>query len=84
MNSRPRHAVSIFRPSCTAFLLAPVKTGLAGIGYGATLSVLKYIEVEFEMVYFLLHLYGTKCVILSGTFANVEQYSVKYKFLQSK
>lgn len=50
MNSRPRQAVKSFRPVRAAFFRMPVKSGRAGTGYEATLSLLKYIEAELEMV----------------------------------
>lgn len=79
MNSRPRQAVSSFRPPCAALFLMLVKSGRAGVGYETTLSVLKYIEVEFEMVKNFLLLYQTMCVRLSDTFANIDQSSNKNK-----
>lgn len=64
MNSRPRQAVKSFRPVRAAFFRMPVKSGRAGTGYETTLSLLKYIGVEFEMVKKFCYICNVHCALL--------------------
>lgn len=77
MNSRPRQAVKSFRPVRAAFFRMPVKSGRAGTGYEATLSLLKYIEVEIEMVKKFITFVLVLCVSFCKDFCKCKMYFAK-------
>lgn len=80
MNSRPRQAVRSFRPVRAAFFRMPVKSGRAGTGYETALSLLKYIEVELEMVkkFVTFVIDAVRCVV--NYFANISKYCKYSKY----